>query len=88
MEEPGQKVEKLRMALAHYQEAGSLAPQTHGRLLEDAIFEAHVSLAAALGRLGRTEDAVEEARAARDVAPEGREQEAEELIAAMEAPEP
>jgi tetratricopeptide (TPR) repeat protein len=86
--EPGQKVEKLRMALAHYQESVSLAPQTHGRLLEDAIFEAHVSLATALGRLGRTEEAVEEARAARDVAPAGREQEAEELIATLEALEP
>jgi tetratricopeptide (TPR) repeat protein len=87
-EEPGEKLEKLRGALAHYQESVSLAPQTHGQLLEDAIFEAHVSLATAYARLGRTEEAVEEARAARDVAPAGREQEAEELIAAMEAPEP
>jgi tetratricopeptide (TPR) repeat protein len=81
---PGLKVEKMTKALAYYQESVRLAPQTHGRLLEDAIFEAHVSLANAYRRLGQAEDAVKEARIARDAAPAGREQEAEDLVVAME----
>ena len=86
--DPAQQAELLMIALEHYQESVRLAPQTHGRLLEHAIFEAHVSLANAYSRLGRLDEAMEEARTARDSAPTGRRGEADQLITRIEALQP
>ncbi len=86
--DPAQQTELLTIALEHYQESVRLAPQTHGRLVEHAIFDAHLSLANAYSRLGRLEEAMEEARAARDSAPAGRRVEADDLIARIEALQP
>jgi len=115
----GQKAERLEAALMHYEQAVTLSPLNHGRLLKDDMvqtylhlgetyaasdklsqaaeayqkanetspdsYEGHKGLASVYRQLGRLDEALEEAKTARDLAPEKEKPGLNDLIAQLEA---
>lgn len=83
-DDPAEKAEALTLAMSYYQQAVRLAPQTHGRLLQDAMFEARLSLADSYVKLGNVAQAIQQARAAAALAPAEKKADLEEFIAQLE----
>lgn len=69
--DPGQRAEKLEVALAHYQQAVTLSPINHGRLLKDDIVRTHLYLGATYTAIGELSQAVEAYKKANEMAPDG-----------------
>ena len=68
--DPGERAEKLEAALAHYQQAVTLSPVNHGRLLKDGIVRAHLYLGATYTAIGKLNQAVEAYKKADEMAPD------------------
>jgi tetratricopeptide (TPR) repeat protein/O-antigen ligase len=115
----GQKAEKLETALVHYEQAVTLSPLNHGRMLKDDMiqtylhlgetytaidklsqaaeayqkaiemapdsYEGHKDLASVYLQLSRLDEALEEAKTARNLAPEEERSSLDDLIAQLEA---
>ena len=65
-----QRAEKWEMALAHYQQAVTLSPVNHGRLLKDKIVRTHLYLGATYTSLGELSQAAEAYQKASEMAPD------------------
>jgi tetratricopeptide (TPR) repeat protein/O-antigen ligase len=71
--DPGQRAEKLEAALAHYQQAVTLSPLNHGRLLKDNIVKTYLRLGATYTAIGKLSQAEETYQKANEMAPDGHE---------------
>ena len=82
---PAEKAERLKVALSYYQQVMAMAPTAQGQILKEAIIEAHLTLADYYAGIGEVARAIEEAKAARDLAPAGQRAELDDFIAELEA---
>lgn len=83
--DPGKAAQGLEEALGYYQQASTRSPSNYGRLLKNDVITAHRSLAMLHQQLGRIEEAIEEAKIARDLAPQGEKAELDALVAWLES---
>ena len=87
--DPGQRVEKWEAAVAHYQRAVTLSPSVkayrEANEMAPDSYEGHKGLTSAYLQLGRLDEALEEAKTARDLAPEEEKLALDDLIAQLEA---
>jgi tetratricopeptide (TPR) repeat protein len=68
--DPGERAEKLEAALAYYQQAVTLSPLNHGRLLKGNIVRAYLYLGATYTAIGKLSQAVEAYQKANEMAPD------------------
>lgn len=83
--DPADVAQRLEVALAYYQQSSTMSPANHGQVLKKDMISAHRSLAMLYQQLGHTDEAIEEAKIARDLAPEGEKAELDELAAWLES---
>ena len=83
-DDPAEKAERLEVALSYYQQVLAMAPTAQGQILRDSIIEAHLTLADYYAGIGEVDRAIEEARAARDLAPAEQRGELDDFIAELE----
>jgi len=65
----GEKTEDLELAVAYYRKASRQSPTVQASLLQDARLAAHRELAAIYAEEGKTEEALQHAKHARELAP-------------------
>ncbi len=85
MENPARAGEKLERALSYYERATDMSPYTQGQLLEEHRVRAHLRLTDVYLAQGAFERAIEEARAAAQLAPDEQGQQIEDQIARLRA---
>jgi len=83
--DPAEAAERLKVALPYYQQAMTISPASYGRVLNEDVVSAHCALAMVYQQLGRIDEAVEEARIARNLAPEEEKTKLDALVAWLEA---
>jgi len=86
--DPAERAQRLEKALTYYRQTTAMSPHHHGLRLESDLFQIHILLGTTYQQLGRIDEAITEAKMARELAPAEETEKLEALIAELEAQKP